>query len=66
MDKAEIYLAYEETIKKGWFRSKIDELSHLLEVLELNGRITPGEREELLSLAKELETGGRDSSALAY
>jgi hypothetical protein len=48
------FAAFEESIKKGWFNQQWSELVSSLEALEAEGRLTPGEREQLLRLAREL------------
>lgn len=57
MENAGSYLAYEELIRIGWFRKQFTELARDLEVLEQYGRITSGQREQLLQLARKLEKG---------
>jgi hypothetical protein len=64
MGAGETYVAYEATIRKGWFRRKLEELGDLLETLERKGLITAREREDLLRLAREMDAGGSNSPPL--
>jgi hypothetical protein len=58
MENAGSYVAYEELIRKGWFRRQLTELARDLEVLEQYGRITAEQREQLLQLAREADHFG--------
>jgi hypothetical protein len=53
MNVPDLYLTYEEFIRKGQFDGQLGELDNVLQTLQDAARITHEQRESLLTLARE-------------